>query len=408
MSFGGQAHTSLDAACASVSSLTAAYQSVIGAYKLTTIDLDIERAALDNFQAEERRAAAVANLERADRKLAVWLTLPVEPSGLQGDAISVIESMLRDRVSITGINVMTMDFAQPPGAGSTMLQSVESALRATHGQIANIFPRYGIRLSSQQTWQRLGATVMIGQNNIEGENFSVSDAQGLVSFAAANHLGRVSMWSLNRDSQCGSSFPENGVVSNTCSGTTQSALEFSTVFGRLKGGAAVTPSAGDVQPAVADTNPADAPYPLWSANADYPLGYKVVEDGEIYEAKWYNTGDDPQAQVQYAWQSPWELLGPVLPGDHAPVIVRPKAGHYRAWSITAQYRAGSKVLYQGLPYEAKWSNQGVSPQTEASDPAGSPWKALYKVPGERRLTRARAMSAPHSTMTPGTRRACGC
>jgi chitinase len=264
-----------------------------------------------------------------------------------------------------------------------MLQSVQSALRAAHGQLADLFPRYGIHLSSQQIWQRLGATVMIGQNNIKGENFTVSDAQGLVSFAAETHLGRVSMWSLNRDSQCGSSFPENGVVSNTCSGTTQSSLGFSRVFGRLKGGATVTSSAGNVQPAAADTNPADAPYPLWSANADYALGYKVVEDGEIYEAKWYNTGDDPQAQVQYSWQSPWELLGPVLPGDHAPVItLKPKADHYKAWSITAQYHAGSKVLYQGLPYVAKWSNQGVSPQTELSDPSGSPWQALYKIPGE--------------------------
>jgi chitinase len=383
VSFGGQAHTSLDVACTSAASLTAAYQSVISAYHLTTIDLDIEGAALSNFQAEERRAAAVANLETAHGKLAVWLTLPVEPSGLQDNAVSVIDSMLRDRVSIAGINVMTMDFAQPPGAGSTMLQSVESALRATHGQLADIFPQYGVHLSSQQIWQRLGATVMIGQNNIKGENFTVSDAHGLVSFAAASHLGRVSMWSLNRDSQCGSSFPENGVVSNTCSGTTQSSLGFSRVFGRLKGGATVTSSAGNVQPAAADTSPADAPYPAWSANADYPLGYKVVEDGEIYEAKWYNTGDDPQAQVQYSWQSPWELLGPVLPGDHAPVmIIKPKAEHYKAWSITAEYHAGSRVLYQGLPYQAKWGNQGVSPQTEMSDPAGSPWKPLYEIPGE--------------------------
>ena len=64
------------------------------------------------------------------------------------------------------------------------------------------------------------------------------------------------------------------------------------------------------------------------------------------------------------------VLGPVLPGDHAPVmIIKPKAEHYKAWSITAEYHAGSRVLYQGLPYQAKWGNQGVSPQTEMSDPA---------------------------------------
>ena len=45
----------------------------------------------------------------------MWLTLPVEPDGLQDDALSVIESMLRDHVSIAGINVMTMDFSRAAG-----------------------------------------------------------------------------------------------------------------------------------------------------------------------------------------------------------------------------------------------------------------------------------------------------
>ena len=386
VSFGGQAHTSLDVACSSVPGLTRAYQSVISRYKLTTIDLDIEGAALTDFAAEQRRAAAISSLQQtaraAHRQLGIWLTLPVEPSGLQGDAISVIESMLQDRVSITGINVMTMDFGQAPAAGSTMLQSVQAALTATHAQLAALFPRYGVQLRSQQIWQRLGATVMIGQNDISGENFTVPDAQGLARFASATHLGRISMWSLNRDSQCGTSFPESGLLSNTCSGTAQSSLQFSQIFGQLQGVTSVSSAAGNAQPAVANTNPADAPYPQWSATGDYPLGYKVAENGEIYQAKWFNTGDDPQAQVQYSWQTPWELLGPVLSGDHAPVILRPAAGTYPAWSISVSYKAGDRVLYQGLPYESKWNNQGVSPQGALTDPADSPWKTLYAIPGE--------------------------
>jgi chitinase len=386
VSFGGQANTSLDVACSSVADLTAAYQSVISAYNLTAIDLDIEGAAVDDFAAGQRRAAAVAALEQAarasHRQLAVWLTLPVEPDGLQDDALSVISSMLAAHVSITGINVMTMDFAQAPAAGSSMLTPVQDALNATHAQLADLYPRYGIHLRSQQVWQRMGATVMIGQNNSQGENFTVADARGLVRFASATHLGRISMWSLNRDSQCGSSFPETGLLSNTCSGTAQAAQQFSQVFGQLAGSSAVTSAAGDVQPAVADTNPADAPYPQWSPVADYPLGYKVTEDGEIYQAKWFNSGDDPQAQVQDSWQTPWELLGPVLPGDHAPTIARLPAGTYPAWSIGTRYQAGDEVLFGGLPYESKWDNQGVSPQTATSDPSGSPWKALYKIPGE--------------------------
>ena len=383
VSFGGQSNTSLDVACPDASALTAAYQSVISAYSLTGIDLDIEGAALDNFAAEQRRSAAIAALERADPRLSVWLTLPVEPSGLQDDALSVISSMLSDRVSIAGINVMAMDFAHAPAAGSSMLTSAQSALNSAHAQLTSLYPRYGIRLRPQQIWQRLGATVMIGQNDMQGQNFTVGNARGLVNFANQMHLGRISMWSLNRDSQCGSSFPENGLLSDTCSGTAQSSMQFSQVFGQLQGSlSAFASSSGNVQPAVANADPADAPYPQWSPAVDYPVGYKIVANGQIYQAKWYNTGQDPRAQVQYAWQTPWELLGPVLPGDHAPQITLPALGTYPNWSLGTLYKAGAKVVYDGLPYQAKWNNQGTSPDTASSDPYGSPWKPLYKIPGE--------------------------
>jgi chitinase len=275
-----------------------------------------------------------------------------------------------------------MDFSSAPAAGATMAQSAEAALNATYGQLATLYPEYGVHLRSQQIWQRLGATVMIGQNDMQGQNLTVSDAQTLVDFATRNHLGRISMWSINRDSQCGSSYSQTGMLSSTCSGTPQSGLEFSQILGQLPGSAVVLPSEGKVQPAMADTNPADAPYPLWSASADYPLGYKVVENGQIYQAKWYNNANDPSAQVQYSWQTPWELLGPVLPGDHAQLVPAVPAGTYPAWSVDTQYKAGVVVLYQGLSYQAKWVNQGVSPATASTDPTGSAWKALYTIPGE--------------------------
>ena len=381
VSFGGKANTSLDSACTTVADLTAAYQSVVKAYHLRAIDLDIEGAALDDAAAGQRRAAAIAALEKSDPALSVWLTLPVEPSGLQDNAQSVITAMLSAHVSIAGVNVMAMDFSSPPAPGTTMAKLAESALTATAGQLAVLYPEYGIQLRSQQIWQRLGATVMIGQNDIQGENFTVADASSLTGFASRAHLGRLSMWSINRDSQCGSSFSETGLLSNTCSGTAQSGLQFAQVFDGLQGSAAAAPATGQIQPAVADTNPADAPYPLWSATANYPLGYKVVENGEIYQAKWYNSGDDPSAQVQYSWQTPWELLGPVVPGAGLTIPTLP-AGTYPAWSVGTQYAVGDRVLYQGLPYQAKWINQGTSPATASTDPSGSPWKALYGIPGE--------------------------
>ena len=387
-SFGGQAHTSLDVACTSVPRLTQAYQSVIDAYHLTTIDLDIEGAALDSFPAAQRRAEAIAALEQTAKarhhRLDVWLTLPVEPSGLQDNALGVIEAMLRARVAVTGVNVMAMDFTQAPSGSASLLPEVESALDATHSQLLSLLARYGLQLRSAQVWQRIGATVMIGQNDVQGERFTVADAQGLTTFARHHQLGRLSMWSLNRDAPCGSAFPQLGMLSNTCSGTAETSMQFSRLFSAGRGQAPATArgTAPNLLLPTPDTNPSDAPYPIWLPTAAYPTGYKVVENGEIYQAKWYNTGQDPTAQVQYDYQTPWELLGPVLPGDHAPVLHKLPRGTYPAWSLSTNYRGGDKVLFEGMPYVAKWGNQGVSPGAEANDPSGSPWRPLFRIPGE--------------------------
>ncbi len=387
VSFGGQAHTSLDLSCSSVPKLVHAYQAVITKYNLSTIDLDIEGTALDDVQATQRRATAIADLQREARsqgkRLVVWLTLPVEPTGLQADALSVISAMLSDRVAIAGVNVMTMDFTDPPVDGQSMLGLTEAALYATHTQLLKLFERYGEHPRSAQVWQQQGATAMIGQNDVRGENFTVADAEGLAVFAKKIGLGRVSIWSLNRDSQCGTSFPEIGLMSNHCSGTAQRGLQFAAIFTKLPGQAsAFADLATAPTPPTPDTNPTDAPYPLWSATQQYPEGYKIVEHGEIYAAKWYNSGDDPAAVVQFSYETPWELIGPVLPGDHAPVIKKLPPGTYPAWKKTAPYTNGDKILFHGLAYEAKWDNQGVSPDTSTDNPSGSPWHPLFSIPGE--------------------------
>ena len=75
--------------------------------------------------------------------------------------------------------------------------------------------------------------------------------------------------------------------------------------------------------------------------------------------------DGPQAFAEPGWgdgaagQVPGEQPGGSGQGSDSPVAAA--VGTYPAWSISANYRVGDKVLYQGLPYEAKWDNQGVSP-----------------------------------------------
>jgi chitinase len=313
-------------------------------------------------------------------KLAIWLTLPVEPSGLNAAGLSVVTEMLRAGVDLAGVNVMAMDYGRPI---SNMATAAEQAARATHAQLAKLYTARGADLDASQVWDKLGLTVMIGQNDDAGEQFTTANAVTVEQFAAHNGLGRLSTWSLNRDVECGSAYGEVGVVSNLCSGVSQSNLQFDSTFARLTGSAAAV--AGTVTPVEQDSvdvTAADAPFPLWQPGDPYVTGYKVVRDGYIYQAKWYNVGDDPGAQLQYAWQTPWLLIGPVLPDQHAsPTTTLPPTAD-PAWTPTSSYSSGTTVLYQGLPYKAKWYNVGASPAAAASDPGGSPWSPLFTIPGE--------------------------
>jgi chitinase len=229
----------------------------------------------------------------------------------------------------------------------------------------------------------MGVTVMIGQNDSAGEVFSLADARTLVSFVKAHHIRRVSMWSLNRDSQCGASFAEVGVVSNTCSGTDQTTLAFAKTFATFSGSVSAAPGRETTNTVAPVTdNPATSPYPIWQPNRPYVTGYKVVREGNIYDAKWYTAGNDPAAQVQYAYQTPWQLIGPVPPGDHPPTTTTLPVGTHPAWSPTAAYTTGTKVLYEGQAYQAKWYTKATSPGEEYADPETSPWQPLFTIPGE--------------------------
>ncbi len=389
VSFGGQANSELAVSCTDTRKLTSAYEYVVKRYSLSTVDFDIEGAAQGDQASLVRRAQAIAIVQKAaaaaKSPLNVWLTLPVEPDGLQSDALNVIKAMLDNGVTLAGVNVMAMDFTSAPQG---MYSAITGSLNATHRQLTSLLRNE--KLTSAQIWNRIGATVMIGQNDVAGQIVTVADAKGVASFARTEHLGRVSMWSLNRDSQCGSQFARIGVHSNTCSGTSQTSLEFSKVLGSLTGSVSpnvptpavsASPSSRDSNSTVAD-DPAHVPFPIWNPLASYPSGYKIVREGYVYQAKWYNTGVDPAAATQNTSAAPWQVVGPVLPGDHPPVIPTLAAGTYPKWSPTVAYKQGQKVLRDGLGYQAKYYTQGDDPAEVLTNPSGSPWKALYTIPGE--------------------------
>lgn len=392
ISFGGQANRELAVACTRPAALESAYRAAIDRYSADTVDFDVEGPALADSAANVRRARAIKAIQddarTHGRHLAVWLTLPVTPDGLDADALAVVRTTLAAKVDLAGVDVMAMDFGVP-SAAQDMRGAIEDSIEATRKQLAALFGRAGARLNSAHLWRKLGVTVMIGQNDTAGERVSVADARAIAQLAADRGLGRMSTWSLNRDKQCGVTFTVIGTHSDVCSGVAQRPLQFTKTLHRLLHGnvraQAAVVTAPDLLPEATTArrdDPARSPYPIWQPEQAYHEGWKVVWHQAVYVAKWYSQGQTPDAENVAASDSPWRLVGPVLRTDRAPRIPQLPAGTYPAWSSAKVFRAGERTLYRGLPYQASWYTQGDKPGAAGPAGAPSPWRPLYRIPGE--------------------------
>lgn len=384
VSFGGLLNDELAVNCTQEEQLYQAYKSVIDRYNLDTIDLDLENTGLTNKEALTRRAKVIAQLQRDRRNneqsLAIWLTLPVAPFGMTQDGTDAVAEMLAQGVDLAGVNVMTMDYGNSKDPALSMQVASEQALSQTHRQLSVLYKQAGINLNSRSIWRKIGATPMIGQNDVVAEVFTIDDAKGFNKFAREKGIGRMSMWSANRDRQCGENYVDQSIVSDSCSGIKQDPMAFTFALsegfeGDLTQNATLVTIEDQVEAQVVD-DPATSPYQIWQENGAYPAGVKVVWHGNVYEAKWWTKGDTPDNPVLQAWETPWQLIGPVLPGETP--IEQPKlpAGTYPEWSGTDTYQAGQRVLFDGLPFQAKWWNQGESPAAAAANSDSSPWIPL--------------------------------
>ncbi|WP_141399314.1 chitinase, partial [Curtobacterium sp. 'Ferrero'] len=385
VSFGGQANDELATTCTDASQLVDAYETVVQRYDVSTVDFDVEGDDLTNHDAGERRANAVKKLQDARRAaghpLAVWLTLPAAPAGLTSDGTTAVAQFLKAGVDLAGVNAMTMDYGDGKGGSQRMYSASVQTLQEVQRQLGVLYRRAGTPLGDATLWHKVGATPMIGQNDVQDEVFSLADARKLNAWARERGLGRMSMWSLNRDTTCGSNYVNLSTVSNSCSGVDQGGVLFADVLGKgFTGGIVAAASTVTKAEPSATAQPTDdpktSPYPVWNADASYLEGTKVVWHHNVYEAKWWTSGDLPDNPVLSAYETPWQIIGPVLKGEKPVKQVTLPAGTYPDWAGTKQYDTGDRVLFDGVPYQAKWWNTGDSPEASTSDPDGSPWVKL--------------------------------
>jgi len=137
-SFGGASGTELTS-CSSVSAMQAQYQRVIDQFNLTRIDLDIEGSTLDDTASNDRRNQELANLQAqyaaSGKTLSVDYTLPVNPTGLESNSISLLNNAKSHNLNVNLVNIMTMDY----GGSMDMGNAAISAANGLHGQLGAIW-----------------------------------------------------------------------------------------------------------------------------------------------------------------------------------------------------------------------------------------------------------------------------
>lgn len=159
-----------------------------------------------------RRFAAIKTLEQHNPGLSVSVTVPVGQSGLVHSGATFLKSAKASGATIDLVTIMTMDYG---GSVNDMGAAAISAAQGTLAHMRKIWPL--------DTYADVGITPMIGDNDSAGETFSLTDAQDLGAFAAANGVGRLAFWSVNRDQACSGTLLR---TRNNCSGVDQSPLEF--------------------------------------------------------------------------------------------------------------------------------------------------------------------------------------
>ncbi|WP_207871517.1 chitinase [Enterococcus sp. DIV2402] len=386
VSFGGLLNDELALRYTDVDSLVAAYQEVIDRYDLTTIDLDLENDGLTNRTVNQLRAQAIAKLQtnrkKAGKSLAVWLTLPADPNGLTKDGTDTVAEFLTNKVDLAGVNIMTMNYGGSRQPKLSLAENAIQALKETHRQLKIMYNKAGIYLSDAVLWAKIGATPMIGQNDVATERFTLKDATELNQFAQKVKLGRMSMWSANRDRKSNPDYVPATFVSDSYSGVTQEDQDFAkrlkkNLNGKVAENAQLTTVSNLTKEELQKPDdPATSPYPIWSEEGVYLAQTKVVWHHHVYEAKWWTKGDAPDSPILRAEETPWQLIGPVLPGEKPLPQLKLPEGTYPNWLEDTVYTAGKRVMFDGIGYEAKWWNKNENPEKALINFETSPWKAL--------------------------------
>jgi chitinase len=356
-SVGGYGGTKLGQVCGSADATAAAYQKVISKYSLKAIDFDLEEPEYENTAAINNELGAAKILQANNPGLVVQITTAGTTSGTGYFGQNVLNTAKSIGFTPTNFTIMPFD------GGFNGASSQVSALQAFNTMLMNTFS-----WDSATAYNHEGFSGMNGRSD-SGEMFTLADFNTILNFAQSNHMSKFTFWSVNRDRQC-SPPDNNGTTSGTCSSTPQNDWDFSRVIAKFSG---VTPPPPNTPPPGATATPTSgtgntgscAGVAAYSSSAVYTNGMQVVYNNQLWQAKWWTQGETPST----GGSGVWTLVGSC--GGSGSATATPGSGSGQcagvaAYSSSAVYTNGMKVVYNNQLWQAKWWTQGEAPSTGGS------------------------------------------
>ena len=96
----------------------------------------------------------------------------------------------------------------------------------------------------------------------------------------------------------------------------------------------------------------------------------------VYAAKWWTKGDVPDNPVLNAWETPWQLVGPVLPGETPIPQPTLPPSPTRPGRVRRIYKRVSVCSSTAPRSRRSGGPRATAPRPPAPIPDSSPWAAL--------------------------------
>lgn len=115
LSVGGASGPFLEDTCSTAQALATTLDGIMQSVGVYNLDFDIEGAAIATLSSIQKRLAALQILQaKYGKQLTVSYTLPVMPTGLDNNGVSLMQQTVAAGVSINVVNIMTSMLSHDP------------------------------------------------------------------------------------------------------------------------------------------------------------------------------------------------------------------------------------------------------------------------------------------------------